>query len=100
MTDLPTASYLITAIVTLDGVDGAAHTVRCMILGDDDQVLALSPEAIAGDPSDGEPVQLSWNAIERIEGGRVTVRCRVTDCGGSRSPAVRVRTKIAANRSE
>jgi hypothetical protein len=71
-----------------------------MILGDDDEVLSLSPEVVAGNAPAGESVQISWNAIERIEQARVTVRCHVTDCGGSGSSAVRVQTKIAANRSQ
>jgi hypothetical protein len=100
LTVLAPGSYLVTAIALLESADGAAHTVQCTTLGDDDAVVAISsPIVVDGSSQDGA-VQLEWNTIERIDRGQVTVRCRVTDCGGSSAAAVRIlQTKIAANRS-
>ena len=101
LTTLTPGSYLLTAITLLDSIDGAPHTVQCSMLGDDDDVLATSAPIVVDGASQEDAVQLEWNAIEEIDQGRVSVRCRVTDCGGSSSTPVRVvRAKIAANRSE
>jgi len=101
LTSLAPGSYLVTAIALLESADGAAHTVQCTTLGDDDAVVAISSPIVVGGSSQDGAVQLEWNTIERIDRGTVTVRCRVTDCGGSSATAVRLlQTKIAANRSE
>ena len=81
LASLAPGSYLVTAIALLESADGAAHTVQCTTLGDDDAVVAISsPIVVDGSLQDGA-VQLEWNTIERIDRGHVTVRCRVTDCG-------------------
>jgi len=46
------------------------------------------------------PVQLGWNAIDRIEQARVTVRCVVTRCGDSGAAVQVVQARVAANRSD
>jgi hypothetical protein len=101
LSTLTPGSYLVTAIALLESIDGAAHTVQCSMLGDDDGVLATSAPIVVDGASQEDAMQLEWNTIEEIDQGRVSVRCRVTDCGGSSAAAVRVvQAKIAANRSE
>ena len=98
LTGLAAGSYLVTAIATVESVDGQAHTVQCTIIGDD--VIAPSAAIVVGGESGNGPQQLNWNGIDEIDGGQVVVRCAVQDCGGAAPAAVRVlQTKIAANRS-
>jgi hypothetical protein len=99
LTSVATGSYLVTAITLLESLDGQAHAVQCAILGDD--IIALSPVVVVGGETDNGPVQLNWNGIDQIDGGRVVVRCGIQDCGGSAPAAVRVlQARVAANRSE
>jgi hypothetical protein len=98
LTDVHPARYLLTAIVTMDTGDGLAHRVRCAILGDGEAEIARSPE-VTVDPAAAEPARLSWNGIEVVEAGVVTVRCQVRDCDGGGLVDV-LDTRIAATRSE